>query len=255
MSRTANEVQAPQAVEKAANYLLPKPRGKAADLVVEVRSPSFLRHREAAVARSLGERAMAVAECQQHLFAELRDCLGELDRSIGEATRVRLQTQVRTAESVLEWCEAVLADQLADARLAASGRQPVEVVAVCEDVAGRWRADGAEVTVTGSEGTWWGDAAALEDMVDAGLRLVSERARGAASLSVGVAIHGGRAEIAIESAGEPQDDIDAQVLTGFRDAVAHIGGTVRPGRFGRGGAGLCVDLPAPEAASPGSAGD
>lgn len=245
MSRANPGVETSPTVDPGTDYLLPKPPAKTSELVVEVRVPACLRHRESLVARSIGERALAVAECQQHLFAELREILADLDRSIGEATRVRLQSQVRSACSVLEWCEAVLGDQIHEAKLAASGHQPVPVMAVCEEVAGRWRGNAVDVEVSGVDGAWWGDAAALEDVVDAGLRLVRERAHGASSLTIQVARSRGGTALAIEAIGEPQEDVDPQIVEGFRDAVARIGGRTRPGRLGRGGTGLSVDLPEP----------
>lgn len=241
MSRSTPEVDS--RVVGTADYVLPKPPGKPADFVVSATAPALQRHRDAALARAIGDRALATAECQHHLLGELRSCLHELDRSIGESTRVRMQSQVRSALSVLDWCDAVLDDQLVEARLAAEGKQPLDLRSRCDGVAARWRAGGADVEVVGAACTWWGDGEAIDELLDLGLQLVRERTPGAASLVARIETTHGAIGIELEATGSPGDDLDGDTVRRFRAAAAAVGAVVAPGRFGSGGTGMRIHLP------------
>lgn len=73
--------------------------------------------------------------------------------------------------------------------------------------------------------------------------LVAERTGGLGLRCVEVAAMQGAAMVRIFSRGEPQGDLDQDVVDLFRRAVEKVGATVLPDELGPGGAGFVLRLP------------
>lgn len=223
----------------ATSYVLPAPRRSAPDVIVgEPRTGSAL-ERGTRVARTLGERFLAFAECQQQFLSELRSRLATLDGDIADGARARLKGALGDAVAILDWCDSVQSDLLTESRRAADGLEPLDVVELCAEVAAATAPEGS-VQVTGISPPWWGDARVLADAVTHGLAVVAERTGGIGGrrIEVASAQHGLRIRIA--GLGEPGDSLDAGTVRRFRQAVERLGAAVVPDDLGPGGAGLVL---------------
>ncbi|MCR9245310.1 MAG: hypothetical protein NXI31_09780 [bacterium] len=229
-------------------YVLPKP-GQPGQLVLPGGSGSGLRrYREAAVASAIGDRVGALLECQQRFLGELRSSLQEVEDGVAEAGRARLQAQIKSALSVLEWCDAVQRDLTNECDWAAQGLQPLDLVAYCDDVASEWSASERTVHVSGQvDRPWWGDAGRFAEAFEAGLALVAERSQDAGTLTVEVEVRRDVARVRIAAAGEPTTDLDPAVVRTFRQAAERLGALIQPDQHGPGGCGLVLVLPRVEA--------
>lgn len=228
----------------ATAYVLPKPGRPAGELVLpgspEPRGP-LRRHRDAAVAQAIGARTAALLESQKQFLAELRSCLEEVEEGVVEAARARMQAQVRTALSVLEWCDAVQRDLETECGWAERGLQPIALLGFCADVAAEWRGDRPVEVCGQGEGRWWGDAGLLAETLESALALVAERAREPGSLAVEVAAGGRSASIRVAAAGIPAEDLDPATVRIFRQNVERLRAVVQPDPAGP--VGLVLDLP------------
>jgi hypothetical protein len=231
-------------VTEAAEYVLPSPPRSAGEVVVI--APPHDRaawRRGGEVARAFGERFLALGETQQLFAAELRERLQTLDAAIADASRAQLKGAVHDVLAVLDWCDAAQADLVRECRLAAAGKELLDVTELCEVVAAERLAAGQQVSVVGRLPLpWWGEALALADLVAAAITVVVERAAGAAVV-IEIAATPAGAELHIASRGEPGDGVDAETIRRFRAAVERIGASVRPDQQGPGGCGMRVLLP------------
>jgi len=226
-------------------YVLPQRRRGPSSLVVSATGPLAQRLREAEVARSLGERSMALLECQERFLGELRSSLEEFENDLGEATAAQLQGRVRSALSVLDWCDAVQDDLRQESQLASRGLQPIDLLGFCRDAAGVAAASGLTVDVYGErDQPWWGDAALLGEAVEAAVALVRARAGDGATIVLEIQDRGAEAALRIAGLGGPAEEVDADLIDRFRGATARLGGRVTPDALGPGGAGLVLQLPA-----------
>ncbi len=232
-------------VTEAAEYVLPSPPRTAGEVVV-IAPPhdrAALR-RGGEVARAFGERFLALGETQQLFGAELRERLQMLDAAIADASRAQLKGAVHDVLAVLDWCDAAQIDLVRECRLAAAGKELLDVNELCELVAAERRASGQQVSVVGRLPLpWWGEALALADLVAAAVEVAVERAGGAAVVVEVLATTAG-AELHIASRGEPGDGVEAETVRRFRAAVERIGARVQPDELGPAGCGMRVLLPA-----------
>lgn len=235
----------------ATEYVLPPPPRASGDVVVVAPRTDLARtwRRGSEVARALGDRFLLQLESQQVFAAELRERLRALDGAIADATRAQLKGAVREVFAVLDWSDAVHADLLCEARLAAAGAEPIEVADLCQEVGAHAQATGQPVFVSGrANAPWWGSAVALADVVRHALGAVAERTQGSGARTIEVGETAGCIRICITGAGEPADAVDAATITRFRRAVEELGAAVRPDALGPGSAGLVIELPARPAA-------
>lgn len=237
----------PATIDPAAiDYVLPAPPRGGAEVVVVAprRDVTAVLRRGGEVARTLGDRFLALAESQQLFLEELRDRLDQLDGAIAETPRALLKGAVRETLAVLDWCDTVQADLVAESRQAARGAEPIDVAALCREVAAGVHLDDQPVVVVGrQDAPWWGDAAALADVVRLGLGLVAERTQGHGARSLEIAEAPGAVRLWLASHGEPGDGVEPDSVERFRAAVQRLGATVRPDALGPGSSGLVIELP------------
>ena len=196
------------------------------------------------VARALGTRFGAFADCQQQFLGELRTRLETLDAAIAEDARARLKGALRGALDVLDWCDAVQVDLANESGWAAAGLEPLDLVALCRDVAAEVDPHVGEVRVTGQlPQPWWGDAAAVAEAVRRGLRLVSERIGGTGFREVEIGTDAQAPWVRIAGYGEPGDGVEADTVAAFRQAAGQLAARVTPDPLGPGGAALVLHLP------------
>lgn len=227
---------------RSPSYVLPSPRRATGEVIVVTPGGEGAEDGPR-VARLLGERFLALAECQQQFLAELRTRLAALDGGIAEDSRAQLKGALREAVSVLDWCDSVQSDLQHDCRRAAQGSEPIDLLAACRDVVAGV-ADTGPIQVTGrATDPWWGDSAALRDAVRHGLALVAERTGSLGGRHVEVGVSTGAPWLRIRSHGEPGDSLEVQSVRRFRQAVDRLGARVLPDELGPGGAGLVIHLP------------
>lgn len=229
-----------------ADYVLPAPPRGAGEVVVVAprREAGRAWRRGSDVARSLGDRFLVMAESHQIFARELRERLNELDQSIADGSRAQWKGATRDLLAVLDWADAVQADMVHEARLAAGGAEPIEVADLCAEVAAQVQTPDQPVFVTGhATSPWWGSAPALADLVEQALALVGERTQGVGARSIEVRSEEGSVHLAIAGMAEPGDGVDCDSIARFRGAVARVGAVVRPDALGPGGTGLVVELP------------
>ena len=229
----------------APSYVLPAPK-RATPVIVVPPRVATAGDRGSDVARALGERFLAFAECQQQFLAELRTRLEALDVAITDASRAQLKGALREVTAVLDWCDSVQVDLQTESRRAAAGQEPSDLAALCREVAASL-AGGGEIDVVG-QGTshWWGDAAALRDAIRHALTLVAERTSGIGGRRLEVGSTDGAPWVRIWSSGEPGDSLEVDSVRRFRLAVGRLGIRVVPDALGPGGAGLVLLLPSHE---------
>ena len=229
----------------AAEYVLPSPpRGASELVVVPTRAEPFAGLRRGGdVARAIGDRFVALTECQQQFLAELRERLGTLDAAIAEDSRARLKGALRDAFHVLDWCDAVQSDLQTDGRRAAAGAEPIDVAALCGEVAAATGAGDAVQVAGRLPGRWWGEASALATVLDLGLRLVSERTGGLGRRFLELGGDGEQPTVRIVSYADPAEGVDPASVRRFRQAVERLGARVVPDALGPGGSGFLLLLP------------
>lgn len=236
----------------AAEYVLPAPPRPTGEIVVVAPrpDPASAWRRGSEVARALGERFLTMVETQQIFATELRDRLTALDGSIAEASRAQWKGALRAAMSVLEWSEALQADQLQEARWAAAGEEPLDVADLCQQVAAQVQTPDQPVYVGGQlHAAWWGSAPAVAEVVRQALGLVGERTQGVGARSIEVSEASGAIRIAFAGAGEPAEALDQDSIVRFRRAIGQLRAVVTPDASDPGGAGLVVELQPPPPSS------
>lgn len=235
----------------ASSYVLPAPKRPSPDVIVVPPRAEVSIDRGAGSVRTLGDRFLALAECQQQFLAELRSRLEGLDAAIAEDSRAQLKGALREAVQVLDWCDSVQVDLQTDSRRAASGQEPLDLATLCRDVAVN-AAEGAEVHVSGHAALpWWGEATVLAEVVRLGLALVAERTGGNGVRRIEVGATDGRPWIRIAGAGEPGDSVEVTSVRRFRQAVSRADIRVVPDMLGPGGAGFVLLLPTEDVAAHG----
>lgn len=229
------------------SYVLPGPRRAASDVIVVPPSGAQGFERGGAVARALGERFLALAECQQQFLAELRQRLETLDAGIAENSRAQLKGGLRSVLEVLDWCDAVQVDFAAESGRAANGLEPVDLADICRLVAAEPTSHDGETKVTGVAALpWWADAARLAAAVRHGLQLVSERIGGNGFREIEIGEGDGGAWIRIAGYGEPGDGVEPATVQAFRAAATALPARVAPDALGPGAASLVLHLSRPE---------
>lgn len=243
-----------RSADPAAEYVLPGPPRPAGDVVVVSprRDDGRVWRRGSLVAQVLGERFLMQGESQQIFNGELRQRLLDLDQSIAEVTKAQLKGAVRELLAVLDWSDAVTADLLLEARRAAGGLEPVDVVDVCQSVAAELQDGALPIHVADVEvASWWGSAGALAETVRLGIALVTERTQGVGARLIDIEADPEAVRLHITAAGEPSDGVEGATAQRFRRAVEGLGARVEPGPFGPGGAGFVLVLPLEPAAAVG----
>lgn len=223
--------------------LAPRPAG---DLVVvsPQRDLDAAFRRGGDVAKALGERFLAAAANHRVFVDELRARLEELDGAVAESTRAQIKGAIHGVLDVLGWCEASERDVVAEARLAADGAEPIDVMALCEEVVAQQATPDRPVYVRGgASAPWWGVARDLAEAIRLALTLVAERTQSAGARSVEV--RESRLGVLIEctAAGEPGDGVEPATVARFRRAVGAIGAVVQPPANGAGASGMVLVLP------------
>ncbi|MFN9704182.1 MAG: hypothetical protein ACK595_05090 [Planctomycetota bacterium] len=240
----------PEVLATDPTYVLPT-RPPTPPRLVEIAPPSpdaaadFARvcRRGGAVAKALGARFVAAAENLRVFTAELRSRLGELDGAIAEATRAQIKGALRGAFDVLDWCDVAHDDLLAQSRRAAGGEEPIDVLVLCEEVAGPEARAERPVHVHGVAGAiWWGEAEALATAVRGALRLASERALGSGARSIEVRETAQAVFVEVCANGDC-GPVAAESVVAFRRAAAAIGARVLPTGLGAAAPGLVLALP------------
>lgn len=236
----------------ASSYVLPAPKRPTPDVIVVPSRMGAALERSGQVARVIGERFLALAECQQQFLGELRNRLEVLDGAIADDSRAQMKGALREVTAVLDWCDSVQADLQEESRRAAAGREPLDLGAECADLVAGF-AGGNDIDVVSTAATrWWGDAKALHEAVCHGLTLVSERTAGQGRRRIEIGTAEDSAWIRIASSGEPGDSLDVDSVRRFRGAVTRLGARVVPDALGPGGAGFLLVLPHQEPAGLGS---
>lgn len=238
------------------SYVLPQPQpsphieqhegqGHGEVIVVggqQARTAALLRGQ--AVARSLGQRFQVQADSLTQFLAEVRDRLESLDAAIAEDSRAQLKGAVREIGSVVDWCEAVRSEFAYECEQACAGHEPIQLGELCREIALDQHSSSSPITaVVDRDLMWWGSTAALANLVQNALVLVSERTRGNGARSIELQNDDGVPNIRVRSNGEPADTVDPNTVTKFRAATEHVGATVVPDELGAGGAGLVIRLP------------
>lgn len=244
---TANAVPASDYVLPAAAPLAaPRQAGHAGEFVVvsPQRDLDAAFRRGGDVAKALGQRFLSAAENHRVFAEELRARLTALDAGIAEASRAQIKGALAAVLDVLGWCEAAEGDVLAEARLAAAGAEPIDVAALCEEIAQQASTPDRPIYVRGgTSAAWWGEATSLAEAIRQGLALVAERTQTAAARSIEVREDATSIRIECVAAGEPGDGVEPSTVTRFRRAVAAVHATVEPTRQGVGAAGFVLVLP------------
>lgn len=244
MSKTSSTTLASPNPAQAADYVLPKP-ARAAEVVVvhPNQGPGAGYRRGGQVARTFGDHFGLLAQTQSMFLAEVRERLQALDASIAEASKAQLKGAVRELLGIVDWCDTLQADLIADSSCAADGNEPVDLEALAEEIAVAERAAGREVRVRGSVPVrWWGDCALCADLLRAAIGLVAERTNGQGSLLVELSEAAGLPCLRVTGTADPHDGIEPATISRFRTLVELVGATVRPDALGPGGVGLEILL-------------
>ena len=230
----------------SAEYVLPPPPRPAGEMLVVAprRDLGPVLRRASEVAHALGERFAMLLESHAQFTVAVRERLEALDAAVAEASRAQLKGALREVLAVLDWSDAVHGELAHEARLAAAGAQPLDVAALCEEVAAAAHTPEQPVYVQGRmPGPFWVAAPLLGELVAAALELVAERTLGHGARSIAIAVCGGALELTIRGAGEPVDGVDPRSAARVRRAAAALRATVRPDALGAGATGMIVSLP------------
>lgn len=235
------------AAQSSSPYVLPgRKRGGADVIVVPAGGEGFARGGR--VAHHLGERFLALAECQQQFLGELRSRLETLDVAIADDARARLKGALRGALDVLDWCDAVQVDLATESSWAASGLEPLDLGEICRAVAAEPSSHVGDLRVTGEASRpWWGQAALLAAALREGLHLISERVAGNGPRQIEIGEDESGQWIRVAGYGEPGDGVEPTTVQSFRRAVESLQGRVVPDALGPGGAAFVLHLPACQA--------
>lgn len=236
----------PQTIQTTpAGYVLPAPPRGRATLLVSRPGAEADDALELAALRATGNRMQVLIECQQQFFAELRAVLAEVDGGVHDEPRARIKRQVAQVGEILDWCDRVQDDLLAESQRAAAGCEPVDLAAALQEAAAGGREELLPtIHVAGQAPTpWWGSRRQLAQALHLALQVVAARIGGAGALQLELCERDAEHTIRVLGLGEPREFADAAMGRDFRAAVEAVGITVSPDELGAGGSGLLLHLP------------
>ncbi len=195
--------------------------------------------------RCLGGRLLALLDCQERFFEEMRLSLVEMQGTIRDESRARIQRQMDTLGEILDWCETVHADLVIEGRRAKAGDVPLDLVRVARAAAATFaEAEDAQVEVRGPTARpCWGDEASLTELLRLGIELVSRRCGGEGPITVEVGPAGPAHAVRICCLGEPLPFQASRQVERFRALAEATGARVEPDDLGPGRAGIVLRLP------------
>jgi hypothetical protein len=231
------------------NYVFPPPpRGRGALIVspVDANEEASSRPSEAAdnePGKVIGACFQSKADSLDHLLKEVRGRLELLDASVAEDSRAQIKGALRELVHVVDWCDAVQEDLSDTSQMVSDGLEPIDVSALCHDLAASVQANDACVTVSTSRDViYWGDRKRLARLIQAALALVLARTGGRGLRQLEVLGESEDLRLRVCSKGEPSGDVDPEAVDTFRQAAAIAGALVQPDQLGPGGAGLVLQL-------------
>ena len=222
-------------------YVLPAPpRGSRDQLVTMPLEAAPVPGLSESVAQAIGGRLQLRAESMQMLLEELRARVSRLARGVEEDSRAQLQAAVRGLAEVLGWCDAVQEDLASEAGRARVGQAPLDLAALCEQIAGAAGSD-RPITVDVVGPAWvWGHRSRVRQLLDLALEVVWMRAGERGLRSVSVRGDDDELVVRIRSAAEPRGGVASDLVDDFRRAADSCGVHVAPDGLGRGVAGLVL---------------
>lgn len=204
------------------DFVLPSPRGRGPTRLPE--GTAVLR-RERDSLREAGARVCSLLECQDLFLDELRTLLRGLDETLHEDSKARIKAQLRSADELLGWCEAVQLDLQAESRRARDGQPPIDLLGLCEDAVLDLGDQGAAVAVAvrGTPSTMCcGDAEAIGRAVQLAILLAAAQS-GSRALRLDVGECGAGPEIRVDGLAEALAGCSDERAVALRDAVAAAG--------------------------------
>ncbi|MFN3244415.1 MAG: hypothetical protein ACE37K_23115 [Planctomycetota bacterium] len=227
------------------SYVLPSPpRGHRDQLVTDHVAVPPGQASTAEVARALGARFHVQAESLDLFLGELRERLERLDVAIAEDSRAQLKGAVREIGNVVEWCEAVQGELLAESERAQGGEEPIDLAGLCEQIAAsRQEMTNPISVVAASSASCWGERGRIAHVLHKALDLVWARTSQRGLRCLEVEWQDAVPCVRVRSRGEPTDDLDPELVDAFRAAAQAARVAVVPDEFGPGGAGLVLRLP------------
>ena len=222
-------------------YVLPAPpRGSRDQLVTLPLEAAPVPGLSESVAQAIGARLQLRAESMQQLLEELRERLSRIASGVEGNSPAQLRGAVRGLAEVLSWCDAVQEDLAAEAGKARAGQTPLDLAALCEQIAGAAGADRSiRVDVIGPASIW-GHRSRVRQLVDLALEVVWMRAGERGLRSISVRSEDDALVVRIRSAAEPRGGVAPQLIDDFRRAADSCGVQVAPDGLGRGVAGLVL---------------
>lgn len=227
------------------SYVLPSPpRGHRDQLVTEEVAAATPPGATAEVARAIGARFHVQAESLDMFLGELRNRLEKLDMAIAEDSRAQLKGAVREIGHVVDWCESVQRELLSESARAEGGEEPIDLAALCEQIAGsRQEMTNPISVVASSNAICWGERGRIAHVLHKALDLVWARTSQRGLRCLEVDWQDAVPCVRVRSRGEPTDDIDPEFVDAFREAARSAGVAVVPDELGPGGAGFVLRLP------------
>lgn len=204
------------------DFVLPSPHGRDPARLQE--GAAVLR-RERDSLRDAGARVCSLLECQDLFLAELRALLRGLDETLHEDSKARIKAQLRSADELLGWCEAVQLDLQIESRRARDGQPPIDLLDLCADAVLDLRDQGSAVAVDvrGTPATMCcGDVEAIGRAVQQAILLAAAHS-GSRTLRLEVGKRGAGPEIRVEGLAESLDGGSDERAVALRDAMAAAG--------------------------------
>jgi|GEM_PF-2795986 len=236
------EISTRQSVDlEGAGYVLPAPpRSQRAELTATRGGEPAGSADGGGVAAAIGERLQLQVQSLDGLLSEIRDRLQLLDAAIAEDSRAQLKGAVREICEVVGWCEAAQQGMRAETARAASGQEPLDLLALCQQVVAARDAEEPIHVIAHRPVTCWGERAPTRLLIERALALVAARTggRGLRCLEIDWQEHA--PTLRVRSQGEPGGELPPETVAAFRAAAARAGARVAPDEHGPGGAGLLL---------------
>jgi hypothetical protein len=236
------EISTRQSVDlEGAGYVLPAPpRSRRAELTATRGGEPAGSADGGGVAAAIGERLQLQVQSLDGLLSEIRDRLQLLDAAIAEDSRAQLKGAVREICEVVGWCEAAQQGMRAETARAASGQEPLDLLALCQQVVAARDAEEPIHVIAHRPVTCWGERAPTRLLIERALALVAARTggRGLRCLEIDWQEHA--PTLRVRSQGEPGGELPPETVAAFRAAAARAGARVAPDEHGPGGAGLLL---------------
>lgn len=195
----------------------------------------------------LGGRVLDLAESQGQLLGELRLVLQEMDNPEHDVPRARIAAKIAELGRILDWCDEVQHDLVAEGQQAVAGIEPIDLLLLCQDVVHDLADPDTErpVQIAGSAvHTVWGDPRAFGHLLRLGIDLVAQRTAGWSDIHVTVSEEAGVPMVRIAGLDGARREPDAELVGDFRAAAQTVGVQVLPDASGPDGTGLELHLPA-----------